>query len=145
MSVSMTKYLGYVLDITEEVKALGEDCDKLDEFWESLEESNISDNLKALKVKTRYFRKDYVKTGDIEVVLDGLCNSYAALILIVERDCEAEDDGRESDDIEDKTNEFLKQILVSEEIKNMLYKAYELLFNHSTNKEIALKIYRAWS
>ena len=66
-------------------------------------------------------------------------------ILILERDCEAEDDGREIDEIENTANQFLEQFLVPEDIKTMLYKAYELLFNQTTDKEISLKIYRAWS
>lgn len=124
MGVVTDRYLGYVVDVLDEVNKSDGVLDKYVYAWEGTKE------LEELGFKGYYQVVGRMQEGDIVLFYDGMSGGYAKLVYICSEQCEVSDEENNL-----KLNQVLRKVQVEDSVKESIYKVYSILFGE-TDKEL---------
>ena len=81
MGMYLDKYIGYVMDIEEEIQEVVKDG-RWDYFFETyiIDDNPIPESLKKLGLKTRYDEEGLEK-GDAELLIDNVSGKFSYIII----------------------------------------------------------------
>lgn len=139
MGMYVDQYVGYMVDVTEEVDALGKDINDLLWYTLFMDDNPMPKDLETLGVKAT-FADDSPNTGDIEVIFDSNSGRYAKIVLIESVDRYSDNESKPNDLV----NEALKKTPVDKEKIEKLAKVYECLFKKPMQKEVYLQQFARW-
>lgn len=142
MGVYVDKYVGYMIDISEEIfKLRKENIEAFDELLDGIFYNEIAmlDKYKDAGFKCRY-GDDTASKEDLELVYDGMNGDYAYIILIDTVDRYSNDES----DIPELIKLALMKTPIPEEVTEKLSKAYNVLFDQKLDKPIYLQMLNHW-
>lgn len=134
MGMYLDKYVGYVMDIEEEIQEVVKDG-RWDYFFETyvIDDNPIPESLKKLGLKTRYDEEGLGK-GDAELLIDNVSGKFSYIIIIEQVERWADDYSVESPLV----LEAMAKQPVSSEISDRIKEIYKILFGKETDKNIYL-------
>ena len=134
MGMYLDKYVGYVIDIEEEIQEVVKDG-RWDYFFETyiIDDNPIPEDLKKLGLKTRYDEEGLGK-GDAELLIDNVSGKFSYIIIIEQVERWADDYSVESPLV----LEAMAKQSVSNEISDRIKEIYKILFGKETDKNIYL-------
>lgn len=134
MGMYLDKYVGYVMDIEEEIQEVVKDG-RWDYFFETyvIDDNPIPESLKKLGLKTRYDEEGLEK-GDAELLIDNVSGKFSYIIIIEQVERWADDYSVESPLV----LEAMAKQPVSSEISDRIKEIYKILFGKETDKSIYL-------